>query len=76
MQQVLYHIGTMISTTNFDLPSEWKTAIFLVKDLRKLGSDLLVEYGNILESMQEMKVLNLKIADRIYEACKRTRAMP
>ena len=45
----------------------------LVNDLEKLGDDLLIEYGNSVESKQEVEVLNQRITDGIYEACIRNK---
>ena len=37
----------------------------LVNDLEKLGDDLLIEYGDSIESKQEVEVLNQRITDEI-----------
>ena len=45
----------------------------LMNDLETLGNELLLEFGNEIETKQEMECLNQKITEGIYQACRRNR---
>ena len=45
----------------------------LMKDLESLGNNLLLEFGQVIETKEEMESLNEKITKGIYDCCVRNR---